>query len=51
MEGAGVVLAGRREGFHGDPAGSAIPGVQITPSRAVRASRDWQEGDKVLPSF
>lgn len=38
VEGAGVVLAGRREGFHGDPAGSAIPGVQITPSRAVRAS-------------
>lgn len=27
----GVVLAGSREGFHGDPAGSAIPGLLRAP--------------------
>lgn len=49
-----VVLAGRREGFHGDPAGSAIPGLQITPNRSAQGfplrvgMHSWQIGRREI---
>lgn len=47
------------QGFHGDPAGSAVPGVQIKPSRGAQGSplragmHSWQIGRReirALPS-
>lgn len=49
-----VVLAGLPEGFHGDLAGSAIPGGQITPNRGAQGSplragmHSWQIGRREI---